>query len=110
MVPHNKDRENDNIEVKKLHSHVAYERNVKNNKNKSKQLCSRSYQIQINEIRVERCQAFGNEFKQELQHYVQTSAQTEYDNNVSVFVRGMRITPRKIVSNYCFKQCSYKYC
>ena len=30
------------------------------------------------------------------------------DKNVSVFERSMCITQRKIVSNYCFKQCSNK--
>ena len=42
--------------------------------------------------------------------YNPTSAQREHDKNVSVFVRGMCITPRKIVKNYCFKECSNKYC
>ena len=41
--------------------------------------------------------------------YNQTSAQREHNKNVSVFVRRMRITQRKIVSNYCFKQCSNEY-
>ena len=43
-------------------------------------------------------------------HLNQTSAQRESDKNVSVSVRGMCITPRKIVSNYSFKQCSNKFC
>ena len=29
---------------------------------------------------------------------------------MSVFVRSMWITKKKIVSNYCFKQCSNEYC
>ena len=40
----------------------------------------------------------------------QTSARTEHNKNVSIFVRSMCITQRKIVSNYYFKQCSNKYC
>ena len=32
------------------------------------------------------------------------------DKNVNIFVRGMCITQRKIVSSYCFKQCLNKYC
>ena len=40
--------------------------------------------------------------------YAQTSAQREH-YNVSVFVRGMCITQREIVSNYCLKWCSNKY-
>ena len=31
------------------------------------------------------------------------------NKNVSVFARSMCITQRKIVSNYCFRQCSNKY-
>ena len=42
--------------------------------------------------------------------YQQASAQREHDKIVSVFVGGMCITQRKIVSNYCCKQCSNKYC
>ena len=39
----------------------------------------------------------------------QTSAQREHDKNVSVFVRSICITQRKIVSIYSVKQCSKKY-
>ena len=42
--------------------------------------------------------------------YKQTLVQRVHDKNVSVFVRGMSITQRKIVCNYSFKQCSNKYC
>ena len=42
--------------------------------------------------------------------YEQTSAQREYNKNVRVFVSSMCIIQRKIVSNYCVKQCSNKYC
>ena len=42
--------------------------------------------------------------------YHPTSAQREHDKNVSVFARNICVTQRKIVSNYCFKQCSNKYC
>ena len=41
---------------------------------------------------------------------VQMLAQREHDENIGVFVRGMCITQRQIVSNYCFKQWSNKYC
>ena len=37
-----------------------------------------------------------------------TSVQRKHDKNFSVFVRRMCVTQRKIVSNYCFKQCSNK--
>ena len=36
----------------------------------------------------------------------QKSAQVEYDKSLSLFMRSISITQRKIVSNYCFKQCS----
>ena len=39
----------------------------------------------------------------------QMSAQREFNKNMSGLVRGMCITQRKIVYNYCFKQCSNKY-
>ena len=42
--------------------------------------------------------------------YNQTSVQRQHAKNVSVFVRSMCITQRKIVCNYCFKQGSNKYC
>ena len=45
-----------------------------------------------------------------IETYSQTSAQIEYDKTVSVFVRSICVTQRKIVSNSCFKQCSNKYC
>ena len=41
-----------------------------------------------------------------MKSYNQTSSQRELDKNVSVLVRGMCITQWKIVSNYCYKQCS----
>ena len=44
------------------------------------------------------------------QGYFQISSQREHVKNVSIFVRSMCITQSKIVSNYCFKQCSLKYC
>ena len=44
------------------------------------------------------------------QPHMQISSQREHDKNMSVFVRSMCISQRKIVSNYCFKQFSNKYC
>ena len=41
---------------------------------------------------------------------LQTSPQREHDKSVCVIARSMCITQRKIVSNYCFNQCSNKYC
>ena len=45
-----------------------------------------------------------------LSRYHQTPTQRERDKNVSEFVRCMYITQKKMVSNYCFTQCSSKYC
>ena len=44
--------------------------------------------------------------QREHHHHHQTTTQREHDKNVSAFVRSMCITQRKIVSNYCVKQCS----